>query len=250
MHDLSSLIGNNIQKFDSLGSTNNYIADRCKSEKMAEGTVILALHQTTGKGRYFKRWHSDPGENLTFSFLLRPKNLKASEQVILTKWVSSAICLYLENAGSKPEIKLPNDIFLNGKKCCGILIENKLQNNMITRSIVGIGLNVNQVVFDHEFQHEATSMFKEDGLKRSLDQELDQLLSYLSYCFSQSLNDLEFTEFTFLKFLANSCYRLTDEGHEKINILSVGNDGVVTYQNKKQETISCAMDELKLKLSV
>lgn len=250
MHNLSCLIGNNIQKFDSLESTNNYVADHCEGEKMAEGTVILALDQTAGKGRYFKRWHSDPGENLTFSFLLRPKNLKASDQMILTKWVSSAICLYLENTGFKPVIKLPNDIFLNGKKCCGILIENKLQNDMITRCIVGIGLNVNQVVFDSEFQHVATSMFKEDGMKRNLDQELNLLLSYLSYCFSQSLNDLEFTEFTFLKFLGNSCYRLTGEGHEKINILTVGNDGLVTYQNEKQETISCALDELKLKLSL
>ncbi|NND76912.1 MAG: biotin--[acetyl-CoA-carboxylase] ligase [Flavobacteriales bacterium] len=245
---MSSLIGNHIQKFDTLDSTNNYIAKYCESEKMAEGTVILALEQTEGKGRFFKKWHSDTGQNLTFSFLLRPKNLKASTPLILTKWVCSAICLYLENTGFKPVIKLPNDIFLNGKKVCGILIENKLQNDLITRSIVGVGLNLNQVVFDSDFQHEATSLFKEDGSKRDIDQELNLLLSYLSYCFSRSLSDLEFTEFTFLKFLGRSCYRLTGDEREKINILSVQNEGVVTYQNEIEEIKSCALDDLKLQL--
>lgn len=248
MHELSNLIGGSIQKFDSLDSTNNYIANNCETEKMAEGTVILAKFQTAGKGRYYKRWHSQTGLNLTFSFLLRPKNLNDKNHFLLTKWVSSAICLWMEGCGFKPQIKLPNDIYIKGKKCCGILIENKWQKDQLNRSVVGIGININQGDMDDGFDVPATSLFLEDSEIRDLDMELNAILAFLSYCFSKSLTDPDHIEYTFLKFLGKNYSIKNDIVNDKAKLLSIDNRGYITFQKENKEILKGDLDEFKLTL--
>ena len=123
--------------------------------------VVVAEYQTAGKGCGSNTWESERGKNLTFSVLLHPTEIPADCQFRISEAVSVAICETLERwfrplspSDSSPNsgeqvvtIKWPNDIYVGDKKICGILIENQLRGRLISDSIVGIGLNVNQTVF-------------------------------------------------------------------------------------------------------
>jgi len=113
-----------------------------------EGTmVVVADYQTAGKGCGTNSWESERGKNLTFSMLIHPTDIPASQQFRITEVVSVALCEVLEQYIGDVSIKWPNDIYMGDKKICGVLIENRLQGNVILDSIIGIGLNVNQTEF-------------------------------------------------------------------------------------------------------
>ena len=113
-----------------------------------EGTmVVVADYQTAGKGCGTNSWESERGKNLTFSMLIHPTDIPASQQFRITEVVSVALCEVLEQYIGDVSIKWPNDIYMGDKKICGVLIENRLQGNVIVDSIIGIGLNVNQTEF-------------------------------------------------------------------------------------------------------
>ena len=130
-------------------STNRWLKEN------GEGTmVVVADYQTAGKGCGTNSWESERGKNLTFSMLIHPTDIPASQQFRITEVVSVALCEVLERyLLTVPElaeglsIKWPNDIYRGDKKICGVLIENRLQGNVIVDSIIGIGLNVNQTEF-------------------------------------------------------------------------------------------------------
>ncbi len=109
---------------------------------------VLADYQTAGRGCGTNTWESERGKNLTFSLLIYPTEVPANRQFAISEWVSVALCETLEQyIYNKVEIKWPNDIYVEGKKIAGILIENTLKGDHIKESIIGIGLNVNQQEF-------------------------------------------------------------------------------------------------------
>ena len=130
-------------------STNSLLAPLASGH--LHGFTVVAMAQTAGRGQRGNSWESEPNKNLTFSMLLRPHGLSAAEQFCLSEAVSLAIVdvlsAILEPYGKRALIKWPNDIYVDDKKICGILIENTLTGRLIDRSIVGIGINVNQTVF-------------------------------------------------------------------------------------------------------
>ena len=116
-------------------------------------SVIAAVFQTAGRGQGRHTWVSPAGENLTFSLLLRfgesnLRELKATEGVRITQLATVSMLSFLASEGVSARIKWPNDVWVGEKKICGMLIENILNGEMITESIVGIGLNLNQLTFD------------------------------------------------------------------------------------------------------
>ncbi len=99
------------------------------------------------RGQRGNTWESEPGKNLTFSVLLRPDGLHASQQFRISQAVSLAITDTLDGflpEGIEAKVKWPNDIYVGNRKICGILIENTLCGAAIQHSIIGIGLNINQ----------------------------------------------------------------------------------------------------------
>lgn len=140
-------IGAKIVRLNSVDSTNNYAANLLKSGNWQSGTVILADEQTGGRGQRGNSWYSEAGMNLTTSILLKQDNLSVNDAFDVSKYVAVSIIKLLANYGIKGEIKWPNDILVNEKKIAGILIENQLQQSRIESSIIGIGLNVNQLEF-------------------------------------------------------------------------------------------------------
>lgn len=131
-----------------LASTNTYLASI--ADKSEPYTVVVADRQTAGRGQRGNSWEAEPGKNLTFSVLLKPDHVKAADQFIISQAVSVAIAVTLSKRiryAGEVAVKWPNDIYVDNQKICGILIENSLMGDKISRSIVGVGLNVNQKVF-------------------------------------------------------------------------------------------------------
>jgi BirA family biotin operon repressor/biotin-[acetyl-CoA-carboxylase] ligase len=153
-------IGQQIIKLNSVDSTNNDAANLIRATKVVEGTVIMADFQDAGRGQRGAEWHSKPGENLLLSFILAPSFLKISEQFYLSKIVALSVWDVMNSLNFDAKIKWPNDIYINEKKVAGILIENTIQKGKIDKSIVGIGLNVNQKAFSSE---RFTSISKESN---------------------------------------------------------------------------------------
>lgn len=134
---------------DETDSTNRYLAQLCNQlqESVAELTTVTAEFQTAGKGQRGNTWEAEEGKNLLFSFVLYPVFLEARRQFTLSQIISLAIKEELNRWSDEITIKWPNDIYWRERKICGILIENDLTGHHIGRSIVGIGININQEVF-------------------------------------------------------------------------------------------------------
>jgi BirA family biotin operon repressor/biotin-[acetyl-CoA-carboxylase] ligase len=145
-------VGQNLVTLTEVDSTNNFLKQAvANSTPLPEGTVIMAEAQLAGRGQQQNKWHSQPGKNLTFSILLKPTFLAIDAQFDLNMVVSTGIANALENIpGLKPQIKWPNDIYVNNGKLGGILIENLVQGSKINNSVIGIGLNINQEQFSAE----------------------------------------------------------------------------------------------------
>lgn len=129
-----------------LESTNNY-AKQLVSDKVEEGTVVLAQFQSKGRGQKGNYWESEAGKNLLFSLILYPDFLEAEFQFSLSMLVSLAIVSVLDEETEQVRIKWPNDIYVGKLKIGGILIENTIKGSKLGSTIVGIGLNLNQEVF-------------------------------------------------------------------------------------------------------
>lgn len=178
----SLFIGSKLIKLPSCQSTNTMASDLLAGNKLVHGTVISTDKQTAGKGQRGNTWESAPGQNLTFSVVVSPLFLPVSKQFELTVIASLAIVKTLHALGLKSSrIKWPNDIFAGHGKIAGILIENIVRSNQLEWSILGIGLNVNQVVFRTSG---ATSVKLELGHEQSLDQILELLLKSLNEYYS------------------------------------------------------------------
>lgn len=136
-----------IIKIESTDSTSSHLAGI--AEGCAHGTAVMARVQTAGRGQRGNSWEAEPGMNITLSLLLRPEGIEPARQFIISQAVSLAIVEMLDSfiGADAVSIKWPNDIYVNDSKIAGILIENVISGSAISRSIVGVGLNVNQTEF-------------------------------------------------------------------------------------------------------
>ena len=142
-------IGNQLYHLDSVDSTNNFTAKLINDQICQNGAVILADEQTAGKGQMGNTWESERGSNLLCSIAWRPDNLSVNDQSKLSWLVALILHKLLLRFGINAEIKWPNDIYVQKQKIAGILIENQIEGKNISWVIVGIGLNVNQQVFQN-----------------------------------------------------------------------------------------------------
>ncbi len=141
-------IGKNVVFVPVCPSTNDLAIRLLQQPSLAEGTVVITDHQTAGRGQRGNQWHTEPGQNLTLSVILKPTFLAIKNQFYLTMVTALAVHDFVRTlTASDAQIKWPNDILMGGKKLGGILIENQLQGDSISTSVLGIGLNINQKNF-------------------------------------------------------------------------------------------------------
>ena len=143
-----------IIKLNAIDSTNSFLKELATSTILENLTIVTTENQVNGRGQLNANWHSEPFKNLTFSIFINNLNLKIDEKKYLNFAISLAIfevLYYLKIPNLK--IKWPNDIMSDNKKICGLLIENTFKGEKIKNSIIGIGLNVNQIEFPNSLQN-------------------------------------------------------------------------------------------------
>jgi BirA family biotin operon repressor/biotin-[acetyl-CoA-carboxylase] ligase len=137
------VIGRRIVYFDSLDSTNSY-ALTFAQDASQNGLVVLAGAQSAGRGQHGRIWTAPAGSSVLMSVLLFPPP-ELRRPVVLTAWVAVSVCqLIRQLTGIQAQIKWPNDVLIDGRKVCGILIEQRSAGAGGLATVVGIGLNVTQ----------------------------------------------------------------------------------------------------------
>lgn len=126
-------------------STNSWIAEHCR--ELDDMTFVTTRRQSAGRGQRGNTWESEPNKNLTFSLLYRPSNFKARDQFAISEATAQAVVETLVHFDIDARIKWPNDIYVGDKKICGILIEHSILGMDIAHTIIGAGLNINQLEF-------------------------------------------------------------------------------------------------------
>ena len=133
-------------ELNEIDSTNNFLKSY-RPLQPKEVTLVTAEFQTAGRGQIGNSWESESGENLLFSLLIHPQNIKASQQFLISQISALSAKEALEAFTDGLSVKWPNDIYWRDKKICGMLIENDVMGQNIAQSIIGIGMNINQRVF-------------------------------------------------------------------------------------------------------
>lgn len=145
----SLFIGKELVFMPECHSTNSIALDRCQQiPPPSEGTIVITDHQYAGRGQRGNVWTATPGENLTFSIILKPTFLSVADQFLLNVITALGVADLVRAAGcTDVAVKWPNDVYAGGKKICGILIESQIRGGKLLYAIVGIGLNINQKNF-------------------------------------------------------------------------------------------------------
>ena len=170
------IIGKKVIYLPSCHSTNDIAAELVRSGSGMEGAIVITDEQTKGRGQRGTTWVTQPRMNLTMSVVLTPVFLPISDQFLISQTVALGISAYLSTYSEKVKIKWPNDIYLDNKKICGTLIENSIQGARLASSIVGIGLNINQIYFESS---RATSLAKTTGQEFVRTEEFSKLIHHL-----------------------------------------------------------------------
>lgn len=166
-----------IKWFESLASTNNEAKKHITDYDNL--SVIATIEQSAGRGQGTHTWYTTPGKNLTFTIVFNPENLPASEALYLTRITTLSLLSYLAARGVRARIKWPNDIWVEDKKICGILIENILEGNLVHNSIIGIGLNINESGWPEDLPN-PVSLGELTGKSYDIHEELEAF--YKEFC--------------------------------------------------------------------
>ena len=153
----SQAIGNTIEVFDEIDSTNEQAKKIAKNA--SDGTIVAANVQTKGKGRRGREFESKKG-GMYFSIILKP-DVAIEEVPFITQMTACSIYKALSEMGVDTLIKWPNDIILNDKKLCGILCEMSCEIDYLSYVVAGIGINLKKVDFEEEVEKVATSLEQE-----------------------------------------------------------------------------------------
>lgn len=223
-------IGAQVIFLERCDSTNVELSRTFGRPDTINGTVVLAYEQTAGKGQRGNSWTTSAGKDLTFSFLLTQPAIKAENAFHPIAAAAVATCLFLRSKmpHSTIEIKWPNDILCNGKKICGMLIENTFTGNISQRTIVGIGINLNGEYYS-DTRFPATSYFLETGNTFSISETLSEFLPYLNRSFTQMYISapLLFKTYNSLLYASSEFVpALVGETEEMVKIWSVDMQGI------------------------
>ncbi len=169
---------------NNVDSTNLVLAKHLKSNLEPEGTIICTLYQNAGKGNGDNSWESEKGMNILLSMVLNPTFLPIEKNFLISKAVSLGIANYVMAKISSVKIKWPNDIYYQDKKLAGILIENSIKGSNIYQSIVGIGLNLNQLRFLSDAPN-PVSIKQITGKTYSINQEIVKLRSNIRFFYNK-----------------------------------------------------------------
>ena len=173
----STRFGQPVYRFETIDTTMKEATIRAE-DGASEGTLILADQQTSGRGRWGRSWVSQPGVGLYFSLVLRPPAAAARSSVLTLALGLGAARGIAEACGVQCDIRWPNDVLLNNKKCCGILVESAAESGSMRYAIAGVGINVNQAAMPPDLSDIATSLRIETGCEYLRETVLQAVLKH------------------------------------------------------------------------
>jgi BirA family biotin operon repressor/biotin-[acetyl-CoA-carboxylase] ligase len=214
-----------IERFSSLGSTNDYLKQLAESGA-PEGTVVIAREQTAGRGRFGRRWLSPKG-GAWFSLLLRPP-IPVEQAGCISVLIAVSLARALrEHWGVPVGVKWPNDLYGSGKKLGGILIELSSRGQQITWLIAGVGINVNNEL-PKETRVAATSLARELGRDINLERFFEVALEAIARGYERFLAegfDFLRKEWQGLSVLPKRIEVLTDAERLEAQVLGLSESG-------------------------
>ena len=251
LSEKSQPYANKIQVYKSLESTNK-AAKEMAVAGAEHGTVIISDCQTMGRGRYSRNFFSPSGGGLYMSIVLRPEVLHFKNPTSVTAFAAVSVCESIESISKKaPKIKWVNDIFIDGKKVCGILTEavTDFESGGLDWIVVGIGINVyiRAEDFPGELQSLATSIYSDEripGVRNKLSAEIiNRILG-----FETSPSETEIFE-KYKKRLMMLGKEITVNQNQmeyKATAIDVDSVGHLIVKNRNGETITLSTGEIRI----
>ena len=229
----SSFFSKNLIKLNEIDSTNKFLLDLNEKRQFTNSVVVTADYQTKGKGRRANSWESENGKNLLLSILFK-HNLKIKNQFLFSAAISLSIQMLISQfTNERVYIKWPNDIMINNKKIAGFIIDNLFQKNTIHTTVVGIGVNVNQLKFK-KYNPEAISISLINNSVIDLDHLKYELLNIIDENYN-NMDDGFIKKYNKLLFMKNSYINFKiKEKIIKAKIHSVDKTGAILLEKKNK----------------
>lgn len=231
----------NIVKLKTVSSTNTYLKELSENRDLEEGTVVAAEEQTSGKGQRGNSWESEPEKNILCSMLLFPDFLPIKENFLLSEIIALAVKKTLDMHTENIVIKWPNDIYRDEKKIAGILIENELLGSQYSKSIIGIGININQDFFNENVPN-AVSLKQITNFEFDLNTLLRELIDNILFWYEklrQGESDLIENEYRQSLYRKTGFHLYADKtGSFRAKIEKIGRDGflhLITDEGEKRK---------------
>ena len=239
-----------IIKLNAIDSTNSYLKKQAENTALESYTVVVAEHQYSGRGQMGTSWVSESGKNLTFSTLINLKNFKIEDQFYLSMVVSLSVLQVLnKRINIQLTVKWPNDILAEKDKVAGILIENVLSGKFIKKSVIGIGLNVNQKEFPKDIGN-VTSLkniskmsFDKDELMRDIVTTIKKYINYIEDAKFEELKKLYIA--SLYKFNKPTMFEDVSGSVFLGKIVDVFEDGRLVIELENETTCKFNLKEIK-----
>lgn len=236
-----------IIKIDSADSTNTWVSRH--EEELPSPALVYSHRQTAGRGQRGNHWESEPGKNITATLLFHPSEFPACDQFAISEAVALAVVDFLEGYGVKAKIKWPNDIYVEDKKICGILVEHTVMGSNIMRTIAGMGININQ----REFLSDAPNPVSMTQLT-GLDHDLEEAVANLAKALEKRIAALRMPEILHGSFL-DHLWRKDKRYHKfydrnsnepiRAKIIDVKANGLLTLETSEGDTREFAFKEVE-----
>lgn len=231
---------------ETVDSTNNWLAEN--ESHLPIPSLVYCDTQTAGRGQRGNAWESEPGKNITASFIFYPSYFPANKQFVISEAVALAVVNLLEELEVEAKIKWPNDIYVGDKKICGILVEHVVTGRNISRTIVGMGININQTVFKSDAPNPVSL-----SILTGKQYHLQSIVQKLSVFLEEKISHLEEGDSIHSDFRKH-LWRGDGEYHwfydNKLNrkieakIENVGTDGILSLKTREDEIRKYAFKEI------
>ena len=240
----SPRLGHTIHRLGTVASTQGEAA-RMAAAGASEGMVVIAAHQSTGRGRRGREWLDAPGESLLMSIVLRPP-IPPGLAPQLSLVAAVAVVDALRSAGVTAAIRWPNDVMVGERKICGMLPEAvTTREGILEHVILGIGLNVNQLEFPPSIRTVATSMRIETGREHVVEEVLRVVLAALDDWYRRFV--AEGFETLLASWLARAqgigCRARAGDGREGVAV-GLAEDGALLLRTDRGETVRVIAGEV------
>ena len=243
-----------ISIYHSIESTNK-TAKELAISGAEHGTIIIADHQSAGRGRFNRSFYSPTGKGIYISFIFRPsRNNLVANPTLITAFAAVKVCEAIEaTTGKSPQIKWVNDIFLDGKKICGILTEavTDFETNNLQWVVLGIGINftIPEEGFPKEIEETAGAIFSDEKPTITRNRLISELINGILSFEDERIKESIFLKYKERLFILGKGITVTESNGLSFEATAVDIDstGRLIVEKENGERLSLSTGEVKLR---